>query len=45
MKRFLLSLLLVCFASAFIAGCHTMAGVGADVKEAGEEVEETANGH
>ena len=44
MKRFILSLLLVCVTSGFLAGCHTMAGVGKDVKEAGEEVEETAEG-
>ena len=44
MKRFVLSLLLLAFTSMFVAGCHTMAGVGKDVKDAGEEVEETANG-
>ena len=44
MKRFVLSLLLVAFCSSFIAGCHTVAGVGKDVKEVGEEVEETAEG-
>jgi len=44
MKRFVLSLLLLCFASSFLAGCHTVAGVGKDVKEAGEEVQETAEG-
>ena len=45
MKRFVLSLLLLAFTSMFVAGCHTMAGVGKDVKEVGEEVEETAEGH
>jgi predicted small secreted protein len=45
MKRFVLSLLLLSFASSFLAGCHTVAGVGKDVKEVGEEVEETAEGH
>jgi predicted small secreted protein len=44
MKRFVLTLMLLCVSSSFLAGCHTMAGVGKDVKEAGEEVEETANG-
>lgn len=44
MKRFVLSLLLLSFSTAFLSACHTMAGVGKDVKEAGEEVEETANG-
>jgi predicted small secreted protein len=45
MKRIVLTLLLLSFSMAFVAGCHTVAGVGKDVKEAGEEVEETANGH
>jgi predicted small secreted protein len=44
MKRFVLSLLLLSVMSSFLAGCHTVAGVGKDVKEAGEEVEETAEG-
>ena len=44
MKRFIFSLLLLSFSTAFLGACHTMAGVGKDVKEAGEEVEETANG-
>jgi predicted small secreted protein len=35
---------LFCITSSFLAGCHTVAGVGKDVKEAGEEVEETAEG-
>jgi len=45
MKRFILSLMLVFVCANFLAACHTVAGVGKDVKEAGEEVEETANGH
>jgi entericidin A len=44
MKRFVFSLLLLTFSSAFISACHTMEGVGKDVKEVGEEVEETAQG-
>ena len=44
MKRFVLSLFLVSFSMMFLAGCHTVAGVGKDVKEVGEEVEETAEG-
>jgi predicted small secreted protein len=44
MKRFILSLLLVCVCSSFVTACHTVAGVGKDVKEVGEEVEETAEG-
>ena len=42
MKRFVLTLLLLCAASSFLAGCHTMAGVGKDVKKVGTEVEEHA---
>ena len=42
MKRFLFSLLLLSFAS--LTACHTMEGVGKDVQEVGEEVEETAQG-
>ena len=45
MKRFVLSLLLVFICANFVAACHTVAGVGKDVKEVGEEVEETAEGH
>ena len=44
MKRFVLSLLLVFVCANFLAACHTVAGVGKDVKEVGEEVEETAEG-
>jgi predicted small secreted protein len=45
MKRFVLSLLLLSISTGFLSACHTMAGVGKDVKEVGEEVEETAEGH
>ena len=45
MKRFLLSLVLLGFTTVFLGACHTMAGVGKDVQEAGEEVEETAEGN
>ena len=44
MKRFVFSLLLLSFSGAFLAACHTMEGVGKDVQEVGEEVEETAQG-
>lgn len=44
MKRFVFSLLLLSFSAAFVTACHTMEGVGKDVKEVGEEVEETAKG-
>jgi predicted small secreted protein len=44
MKRTLLSLLLLSLYTLSITACHTMAGVGKDVQEVGEEVEETAEG-
>jgi len=43
MKRVLVSLLLLGFASALLAGCNTIEGVGKDVKRAGEAVEEAAD--
>ena len=43
MKRFLYTLLLSSSA-LFLVACHTMEGVGKDVQEVGEEVEETATG-
>ena len=44
MKRFVLTLLLLSFTIAFLGACHTIAGAGKDVKEVGEEVQETAEG-
>jgi predicted small secreted protein len=44
MKRFVLTLLLLSFSATFLGACHTVAGVGKDVKEVGEEVQETAEG-
>ena len=44
MKRFILTLLLLSFSATFLGACHTVAGVGKDVKEVGEEVQETAEG-
>jgi predicted small secreted protein len=43
MKRPVITLLLLC-STLFLGACHTMAGVGEDVQEVGEEVEETAEG-
>lgn len=42
MKRFVFTLLLLSFSSSFLAACHTISGVGKDVKEVGEEIHETA---
>ena len=45
MKRAVLSLLLLSLYTLSLTACHTMAGVGKDVQEVGEEVEETAEGN
>ena len=44
MKRLVLAFVLLSFSATFLSACHTIAGVGKDVKEVGEEVEETAEG-
>ncbi|CAN5334673.1 hypothetical protein BH11PSE14_BH11PSE14_19690 [soil metagenome] len=44
MKRFILTLCLLGFTTVFLGACHTVAGVDKDVKEVGEEVQETAEG-
>ena len=43
MKRYVFGLMLFGL-TAFLGACHTMEGVGKDVQEVGEEVEETAQG-
>ena len=43
MKRSLLTLLLLCAASSFMAGCNTVEGAGKDIQAAGEEIEEAAD--
>ena len=45
MKRTVMSLLLLSLYTLSLTACHTMAGVGKDVQEVGEEVEETAEGN
>jgi predicted small secreted protein len=45
MKRAVLSLLLCTLITGMLSACHTVAGAGKDIKEAGEEVQETAEGH
>ncbi|MGH8021685.1 MAG: entericidin A/B family lipoprotein [Opitutaceae bacterium] len=40
--KFLLSLLAASLAAFVFSGCNTMAGVGEDVEEAGEEISESA---
>ena len=44
MKRVALMLLLLGSGCTLLAACNTIEGIGKDVKEAGEEVEETAEG-
>jgi len=44
MKRLISTLMLFAFTTLFMSACHTVAGVGKDVQEVGEEVEETAEG-
>jgi predicted small secreted protein len=45
MKRALMSLLLLTLYTVSLTACHTVAGVGKDVKEVGVEGQETAEGH
>lgn len=43
-KRLTAMLFLALFASASLAGCNTMAGLGEDIEEAGDQIEECAEG-
>ena len=45
MKRAVTSLLLLCLYTLSLTACNTVAGVGKDVQEVGEEVEEAAEGN
>lgn len=42
MKRFIALLLLSLFSMGTLSACNTMAGVGQDVEDAGEAIEEQA---
>ena len=42
MKRLTYVLLLALFSSGFLTACNTMAGVGEDVQDVGEKVEDKA---
>ncbi|TNF54512.1 entericidin A/B family lipoprotein [bacterium] len=42
MKKFVL-LILILFAMSIAAGCHTMQGLGKDIQEAGEALEDAAD--
>lgn len=39
MKRSLLTFVLLCFAGLCVSACHTVSGVGKDVKSAGEAIQ------
>jgi predicted small secreted protein len=43
MKRFILTLMLISFASTFVVGCNTVRGAGKDVEKAGQEVQEATH--
>ncbi len=43
-KRLIAVLFLALFSSASLTACNTMAGLGEDIEEAGEEIEECAEG-
>ena len=43
MKRFVLTLMLLCVSASFLAGCNTVRGAGKDVQKAGEEVQEATH--
>ncbi|MFT4257189.1 MAG: entericidin A/B family lipoprotein [Pseudoxanthomonas sp.] len=44
MKRAFALIVILLAASALLAGCNTVAGVGKDVQKAGEKVEDAAKG-
>ena len=43
-KRLIAALFVALFASASLAACHTMEGLGEDIEEAGDQIEECAEG-
>ena len=43
-KRLIAVLFLALFSSASLTACNTMAGLGEDIEEAGDEIEECAEG-
>lgn len=43
-KKLIAVLFLALFSSASLTACNTMAGLGEDIEEAGEEIEECAEG-
>ena len=45
LKRLIYVMMLSLFSMGFLTACNTMAGVGEDVQQAGEAVEDEAEGH
>ena len=45
MKRLFFLLLLSLFSTGFVTGCHTMAGAGEDIQQAGDSLEDEAEDH
>lgn len=45
MKRPLALLLFAMFSAGTLGACNTMAGVGEDIEEAGDTIEDEAEGH
>ena len=43
-KRLIAVLCLALFSSASLTACNTMAGLGEDIEEAGDQIEECAEG-
>lgn len=43
-KKLIAVLFLALFSSASLTACNTMAGLGEDIEEAGDEIEECAEG-
>ena len=44
-KRLIAVLFLALFSSASLTACNTMAGLGEDVEEVGDSIEDEAEGH
>lgn len=44
-KRAIYLLMLCLFSGGFLTACNTMAGAGEDIQEAGESIEDEAEGH
>lgn len=45
MKRVMFLLMLSVLSTGFLTACNTMAGAGEDIQQAGESLEDEAEGH